>query len=164
MIKQYTGIKHNNMKTITISADAAEKALKEATGDTRKALNTLYGDQLKPKNITDRVKSFEDACGVLGISISDILSKYDTKDEAAYKKLKVIARALNEGWEPDWKNQNQPKYLPYFEHNGTAFSHSDYYYWSTDAHVGSRLYYKSFDLAIYAGKQFIDIYNDFLSL
>lgn len=58
----------------------------------------------KPKDdrpITERVKTYEDACAILG---KDPLEKFDeedlTKDEIAYIKLKTICEALNEGWSP----------------------------------------------------------------
>jgi hypothetical protein len=51
--------------------------------------------------ITERVKSYEDACEILG---KDPLKKFKegdlAKDEVAYIKLKTICEALNEGWTP----------------------------------------------------------------
>jgi len=30
-------------------------------------------------------------------------------------KMSIIVKALNEGWEPDWDNDNEPKYYPFEE-------------------------------------------------
>lgn len=119
-------------------------------------------DDTRP--IKDRVKTFDDA---LRISKENFLTSSEpTKDEIAYRKLKIIAEVLNEGWKPDWSNCNEYKYYPYFEAKKSGFGFSGTYcaYWSTGTTVGSRLCFKTRELAIYAGKQFEDIYNDFLTL
>ena len=122
-----------------------------------------------PKDITKRVKTYADACAVLGIEPMNeaVLAKLGfTKDEIAYRKLKTIAEALNEGWQPDWANSNEYKYWPWFVYNtaaaGLACAATDYTASDTSAAVGSRLCYKTRELAAYAGNQFEDIYNDFL--
>lgn len=68
-------------------------------------------DTLLP--ITERVKTYEDACHVLGFEPVDFYKlRYSSpidgsrcfleKDEVAYIKLKTIAAALNEGWKPQF--------------------------------------------------------------
>lgn len=108
------------------------------------------------QKITDRVKTFEDALEVLN------LSHLKNEHFHCVDKLKYIAQALNEGWTPDWQNSSQYKYVPYFRHNGKAFVYHVYYLWSAACSVGSRLCFKSAELAKYAGEQFIDLYNEFL--
>lgn len=122
-------------------------------------------------NITDQVKTFDDACRILGIdgniltgSLSDALAN-DADSVTAYTKLIIIARALNQGWVPDWSNSSQYKYVPWFKHkSGFGLSFYDYGGWYTNTGVGSRLCYKSKDLAEYAATQFADLYNDFLTI
>lgn len=122
----------------------------------------------KSKPITERVKTFEDACKELGISKIELGVTGLPDDEgsiAAYAQLIVIARALNEGWQPDWSNHNQYKYVPWFEHkSGFGLSFYGYDGWDTCAHVGSRLCFKTRELSEYAGKQFAALYNQFLSI
>ena len=122
-----------------------------------------------PKDITKRVKTYADACAVLGIEPMNeaVLAKLGfTKDEIAYRKLKTIAEALNEGWQPDWANSNEYKYWPWFVYNtaSAGFSRASTNYTAsyTNAGVSSRLCYKTRELAAYAGNQFEGIYNDFL--
>ena len=105
--------------------------------------------------ITDRVKTFSDACNVLEYAIPKSMHCVD--------KLKVIVEALNEGWKPDWQNSSQYKYVPYFTHNGTAFVFYGYYSWRSHTFVGSRLCFKSAELAEYCAVQFQDLYNEFLN-
>ncbi len=122
-----------------------------------------------PKDITLRVKTYADACAVLGVEpVNDeVLAKLGfTKDEIAYRKLKTIAEALNEGWVADFSDSSTYKYWPWFVYSGAsaglsyAYSHCTASY--TTADIGSRLCYKTRKLAAYAGSQFIDLYNDFL--
>lgn len=51
--------------------------------------------------ITERVKSYEDACNILGKDPIELLNGVNlAKDEIAYIKLKTICEVLNEGWTP----------------------------------------------------------------
>jgi hypothetical protein len=121
-----------------------------------------------PKDIAKRVKTYEDACAILGIEpLSERSKLFLTKDEIAYRKLKTIAAALNEGWKPDWADDNhQMKYFPWFTCSGTqaipVCAYMSYSSTNTYTYLSSRLCFKTRELAAYAGKQFIDIYNDFL--
>lgn len=70
--------------------------------------------------ITERVKTFEDACKELGENhklvqqfkaIQEAIE--EDKEATAYFKLGIITAALNEGWEPDFTNDNEYRYYPY---------------------------------------------------
>ncbi len=140
-----------------------------------KTVSIAFGEKGKSKSAKaiDRIKSFEDACHELGMdpsgtlkieSSSDHLDEGDLKAAAAFLKLTIIARALNEGWKPDWSDGSQRKWYPWFEwKSGFGFSDSSYVNWNANATVGSRLCFKTEELATYAGQQFIDIYQDFLT-
>lgn len=134
-------------------------------------MNTLYtpkGKKQTTQSITERVKTFEDACEILGLDDVQIGVKgldEDTKSIEAYAKLTIIARALNEGWKPDWSDHSQYKYVAWFTHkSGLGLSYHDCDFWGSCTGVGSRLCFKSRELAEYAGKQFEDIYRDYLTL
>lgn len=62
-------------------------------------MTTVTFDHATAKKITDRIKTFLDACEALNISIDwfEEQTQFDSPDEKAYKKMKIIARALNEG-------------------------------------------------------------------
>lgn len=127
---------------------------------------TISGKPPVTGNITDRVKSFEDACNVLGIQEGELsLSGYllpEFKTMVAYAKLIIIARALNEGWIPNWKDDSQYKYYPWFDlSSGSGLRYRDYVGLYSSSAVGSRLCFKSRELAEYAGNQFLSIYTDF---
>jgi hypothetical protein len=109
------------------------------------------------------IKSFEDACRHLGIEPSTVISQNDTIDEAAYKKLKVVVDAINNGWKPDWSDHDQYKYFPWFEvlSSGSGFAFSGYGYYYSASSVGSRLCFESREKCLYAAEQFQSIYEDF---
>ena len=143
--------------------------------------------------VTERVKTFEDAVRELGDEhpfvkewhLGDGLSA----DLEAYLKLRIIAAALNEGWEPKFTT-DEYRYFPWFvlyteeEYNelsdedksrvvlrsfyysdsygGVAYVYARFDSSYTYSGYGSRLAFKNSDLAKYAGKQFIEIYADFV--
>lgn len=124
------------------------------------------------EKITDKVKSFEDACKHLGLNPNDLpvvymLPEKDRKSIIAFYKLTIIIRALNEGWEPDWSNWDKWKYYNWFyvEKGGDQRS-SGFRYNATGSDVTractvSRLCCGTYDDAGYIGKQFEDLYNDY---
>lgn len=150
-------------KKTKMSLDIATK-MYNGTDQQLKEFALLNFPELGAK-ITDKVKTYSDACKLLNIAEENFHAG-ETKDEIAYKKLKVIARALNEGWQPNWTDTNESKYYPWFKRSssGSGFSYHVYDFDRTLTHVGSRLVFSSRELATYAGQQFIDIYNDFLTL
>ena len=71
--------------------------------------------------ITERVKTFEDACKELGEdhklvkqfkAIENAIA--EDREAVAYFKLEIITAALNEGWKPDFTNDEEYRYFPYF--------------------------------------------------
>lgn len=166
-------------------------------------MHKVFGeDTFKPKDIMERVKTFEDACRELGEEHPFVRSyngytnnihennKNDT-DILAYLKLRIICAALNEGWEPQF-TEDEWRYYPWFwlytqkeindmdedektdrrlmstgeyqtGHAGLACAASSNApsIANACAAVGSRLCLKSDTLAVYCGKQFINIWADF---
>jgi hypothetical protein len=121
-------------------------------------------DYFQPES-HEEIKNFEDACVKLDIDPLSVSNESDTPDEAAYKKLKIIIKAINAGWEPDWNNSDQRKYWPYFIlSSGFGFSASDYGFGLTDTTVGSRLCFQSEEKCTYAANQFLGLYEEFLTI
>ena len=119
-------------------------------------------------DIKDKVKSFEDACKVLDITpsvpvVTGIPEKYQKPLIANYQ-LMVIAEALNEGWTPDWSNGEWDKWYPWFNMDNSSsagrFSFDAAAYQDSNSNVGSRLCFKSEELATYAGTQFLELYRE----
>lgn len=153
------------MKNIIITKSKNNFSVFAAIFGKKETINTL--------TITERVKSFEDACAELGIKsknffsgcVCDELTESDVKAIVAYAQLIIIARALNGVWKPNWEDANEYKYWPYFNmQSGVGFSFVGCAYWFAATAVGSRLCFKSREVALYAGKQFEELYKDYLLL
>lgn len=165
------------MKTIQLPETGVADAYKNGTAQERTFLERLLGgkDKLPALDITERVKTFEDALSILTVTDNQkILLDYNGIDAEmlaaqAFLKLSIIRKALNEGWEPDWDDSNEWKYYPWFWMNkkntaGSGFAFLDYDFDNSTSYVGSRLVFKSEKLAKYAGTQFIDIYRQIFIL
>lgn len=166
-------------------------------------MTKAFGEEaLKPQDIKERIKTFEDAVNAIGED-HPLVAQYKTINSAfkeadnnnlhlfAYTRLAIIAEALNEGWRPEY-TEDEYRYYPWFglytqeEYNdmndedkeccrfvgrsvnnayangGLVFAGA--YYGSADSYafIGSRLAFKSRELAIYCGKQFIEIWINYL--
>lgn len=158
-------------------------------------------DEQKVDNcpVTERIKTFTDACNALGDE-HPLVTQYRltagaykgdpmTEDFIAYLKLRIIVAALNEGWEPKFE-KGEYRYFPRFyfytkeeydklddEVKGRCVLRSGYYtnsYYGFDLTItyhdasysftcfGSRLAFRTRELAAYAGKQFTEEWADFM--
>lgn len=147
------------------------------------------------KDVRKRIKTFEDACREIGIDAEawnrDKISLGLEPDVLAFLKLRIIVKALNEGWEPQF-TEDECRYYPWFilytreEYNKldeeeksrvvcrssyNAFALGGVSYASagagssyTVANIGVRLAFKTSELAAYCGRQFLDIWADFVFL
>lgn len=160
-------------------------------------------DEKDNRPVTERIKTFEDACNELGeenalvqayrtAEFNTSGNQNDVSDVVAYLKLRVIAEALNEGWEPHFTT-DEPRWYPWFylytqeeidnmdeeekkklwlvggnSHNGAycglAYANSTNAWSYSSAHISARLAVKSDVLAKYFGQQFIDIWADYVAL
>lgn len=119
------------------------------------------------------VKTFEDACKALAIDPKalpqvSMLPAAQQKAIVAHYKLVIIAQALNDGWQPNWSDSSEYKYFPWFKVNATAKTPSGSGLsfgvcgtWITATDVGSRLCFKTRELAEYAGKKFKALYEQY---
>lgn len=164
------------------NVEAASDAVKEIINEDEDAnVFDFYTEEQEYTDICGRVKSYADACNVLGIAEMDekaMKASGFRPDEIARRKLETITEALNEGWRPDWNNTDEPKYYPWFyiRHHegkdadgkpyganaGLAYAHTYYAATYTDADLGSRLCFHERRTAAYAGDTFRDLYAQVL--
>nr|DAE73984.1 MAG TPA: hypothetical protein [Caudoviricetes sp.] len=173
---------------IYVDADGIDKSHDNHSG---------YDLFFKAKNITDRIKNFDDAYQELG-SNHPLCLEYekarlagiakDGSDLAAYLKLRIVVAALNEGWEPQF-TEDEYRYFPWFyfytkkeweelseedkcrvvgrslsyanASGGLVFACSGHASSYAYSYGGSRLAFRTRELAEYAGKQFIELYADY---
>jgi len=155
------------MKTLQITDTNARQMYKTATAEIKAMLEDTFGKEFFSGKIIDRIKTYEDACAELGESPVDenlLKTAGFTPDEIAYRKIKTITQALNEGWKPDWNDSNQHKWFPWYKLSSSGFVFYATVYSCSGARAGngSRLCFQSDELATYAGKQFIDLYKSFI--
>lgn len=186
------------MKTITIEVPDGTRAEWNKDG----LLALVKNEEQDNRPVTERIKTFEDACYELGED-NPLVQAYrsadfntsgnskDVLDVIAYLKLRIIAAALNEDWEPQF-TEDEYRWLPWFylyteeemkekseqwkkEHAlvlwcgdaisgarcGLACVYSDNAFSHSYAYIGARLAVKSEELAFYFGKQFSELWADF---
>lgn len=157
------------MKTLQISEQKARELYKSGSGELRSILEESFGKDFFSQKITDRVKTYEDACRELSMNPLDenkLMKLGLTKHDIAYQKLVTIAKSLNEGWVPDVCDNSVYRWYPWFVTNGSpssfAFSGSICDFAIADAGSGSRLCFKNKELSEYCGKQFIELWKQFI--
>ena len=168
---------NSDEKQIIIPVSKLRDAYKDADDDGKKIFRSLYGDELF-LNDYEKIKTFEDACKVTGEN-PDFINTFTLKHLKAYIKLCTIAKALNGSWKPDWANFDEYKFFPWFNIEkkyaslcvggadrgsdvGLSCLCSDSDVSCTYADCGGALASQSEEIAIYFGKQFIEIWKDYL--
>ena len=180
------------------NAIAAYNAADENTKQVLLSLLPELEEAIKPKDITERVKTFEDACRELGENHPFIMQyRYnynrtsfwgcntEATDLGAFLKLRIICAALNEGWEPQF-TENEERWYPWFtlwkgkelseksvewkagrhlvstcDYVGYTFAYSCHAPSDAAGNLGSYLCLKSEVLATYCGKQFVGLWAGF---
>lgn len=111
-------------KVIEVKVEDIKRVFDEANDNVRNCILNLFPQIKEDLQITDRVKTFEDACRELGEDHPFVLAYQNTnlcdpevaddnKDVLAYLKLRIITAALNEGWTPQLV-EDERRYFPYF--------------------------------------------------
>ncbi len=152
------------METLKLDKAEAKKQFKSAPEWFRQVLISTFGAGTFSEKITDRISTFENLCNETGTDPEDYNKLFGTLDENAYRRLKLAAKVLNEGWEPNWKDTNERKWFPIFSlSSGFGFSYSGYGYTDAYTYVGSRLCFKSEELSDFAAKTFLEDYKAYLT-
>ena len=180
------------MSEIKITTEKVREAYKKGNDCVKSVLHNLFGEDVcAPKNVMDRVKTFEDACIETGTDIQAFNEMTKNLDEhvVTYMKLSIIVKALNEDDKFPYFTKDEWRYYPYFwlytkdeyekmnakdreKISRVLFRSGSYAYssgcvavanaWydasSAKNYVGARLAFRNKELALYAGKQFIDLY------
>ena len=157
------------MKTLQFSVQKARELYRSGSKELKTVLEESFGKDFFSQDVTERVKTYLDACHELGREPLDekkLLELGLTEHDIAYQKLAIVTEALNEGQKLNVCNANVKRWYPWFKPNGFpssfAFNVSYCVYASTGAGCGSRLCLKSEKLSNYCGKQFIDLWKQFI--
>jgi hypothetical protein len=113
------------------------------------------------------IKTFKGACKTVGVS--DTLPDFSFAPEQHrqalidHYKLVIINQAINGDWKPDWNDNDQPKWFPWFNLEG-GFELSVVVYDYQCTFAGSRLCFFSSEAAKYAATQFHNLYKSYFTL
>lgn len=123
------------------------------------------------KNKFDKIKSLDDIINILGVNDIDVIhynnlildnaKKYDIAEYA----IILIVKVLNEGWVPNWNDNNQKKWYNWFRWQASTsrFVFGGTYCggWVARTGGGSRLCFREESLAAFAANRFSDFYNSY---
>lgn len=186
------------------------EAYKTASDSEKNLLRTMFpaisfepATEADMRPVTERVTNFDEAVEELSRRAStgdelasDLLNDYEnlhesaTPDLVAYIKLRIVVAALNDGWEPQFTQEEERWYvwhllwtadelsnksdewkrerhlMPVDDYRqegwaGFAFSYSNLAPSCTYTSLGSRLCFKDEPTARYAATTFIDLWADF---
>lgn len=147
-----------SIKTLEKQLDSKEKEVLKLRSDIKK-----LKDADKPKDITELVGSFEDACKLKKVKPASVYNtKTDTIDEIAYKRIKFTNAVLNEGHKFSMKPDESRYYVWFNISSGFVFLTTDYAAASADTSSASRLCLKTDRLARHSAKILINEYKDFI--
>ena len=146
-----------NIENAKAAFNTADESVKQVLLALLPELKEETAQKADNRPITERVKTFEDACRVLGdnhqlvsewTAVSEITNI--SPDLRAFFKLRIICAALNEGWEPRF-TEDEWRYYPWLllwtEEELSEKSEE----WKTDRHLISTGDYQTED---YAGLAF----------
>lgn len=105
------------MSEIKITTEKVREAYKKGNDCVKGVLQNLFGEEVcAPKNVMDRVKTFEDACIETGTDIQAFNEITKNLDEhvVTYMKLSIIVKALNEDDKFPYFTKEEWRYYPYF--------------------------------------------------
>lgn len=176
------------MKTVTIEIPDNKELVKE--GEVYKLVDIKPITE-RVKTFEDAVRILGEG-NELVREFNDFKEHTDflTGDVMAYIKLRIVVAALNEGWMPSFE-EDEYRWYPWFNlytdeevakmsevqkkrvllwgghsyagsYSGLACANSYYAWSSSGAGIGSRLALKSEELADYVGRQFIELYKEFM--
>lgn len=104
----------------------------------------------KQQSILKKIKSYEDACAILGKTPLTLEQFSFLGEQAQYlysvHRVATVIEAVNEGHQFDFDNYSEPKFYPWWylatpegKPAGSGFAYYAYGYTNTLANVGARL-------------------------
>ena len=139
------------MATVKIEESKILAAYKAADQDAKKLLEELYEGTIV-LNPLGKIKTVEDAFKHLGREIP-------TTD---HEIVCGVIEALNDGWKPNWDDSDEYKYYIWWNMQSSAFSVDTVDYRYSVSGVGSRLCFRSSELAEYCANQFKDLWRKYM--
>lgn len=115
----------------------------------------------------DKIKTLADVYAYKKVNPEDVLPRVNYCGNVDFTNACMLTEVLNEGWIPNWENDSELKYYPWFYMlaSGSGFRLvSVFDYACRGSYVSSRLVFRTEELARYAATQFIDVYKGFMTI
>lgn len=109
------------MKTLQLSEQKARELYRSGSKELKTVLEESFGEDFFSQDVTERVKTYLDACHELGREPLDekkLLELGLTEHDIAYQKLAIVTEALNGGQKLNVCDANVKRWYPWFEPNG----------------------------------------------
>ena len=143
-----------------------EREINECVTNYEEARKYLGGKPNADFSVTKKLQS-NNSLDLSGVAhLVDEMNPRHLKALAALNKLFTIAEAWNKAddFMPDFSNENQYKYFPWFVYDkdaaGFVYEHAHHTATNTNADFGSRLCFKTAKRARQFGEMFADLYNE----
>jgi hypothetical protein len=153
------------MATLTVDDKTAREIYPTAAPALKAILEDSYPKDFFKGKITDRIKTFEDACEYNNTNPNASKFIVGTRQQRHQERVAEITKALNEGWVPNY-DDGEYKYTPWFylDKPGFRFDDSGFTFTLSAAGGGSRFAFKTRELSDYAGRQFLQEYKNWMML
>ena len=141
---------------ITVPNSLINEAYEAASSDLRKRLKSIF--KIESSEELFDVTSYEELCKLRGIKVlteEDFKASRNPTKALAMEKIKTIEEIYNGEWKPNFKDDNQRKWYPYFVNNGSFLFYDSGCFCSFYGCVGL---YKDEKTSNFVGKTFMDIY------
>ncbi len=151
-------------ENLTITKEKALQIYDNSNASKQVLLEELFCKASFELSPMERIKTIDDILQSHGITREQFENTTVglTEDEKAYRLIKMLVETLNQGWIPNWDDSSEYKYFPLFETSSSGFRFGGCDYWFSTSTVSLCLAFKSRELAEYAGKQFTELYKQFM--
>lgn len=154
-------------ENININSDLIIKAYKEGNPTEKKLLEKLHPTLFKYEGYK-KINSLEAALKFFGLTKADVKITVGKKLQHELKRIQtgvyldLIADAIRNGREVDYRNKEQKKWRAWFTYNvpsGFGFSYTGYVSTRAGTGVGSRQEFLTSEEAEWFGTKFIDLHR-----
>lgn len=113
------------------------------------------------KEVKTKPETFEDIFLLNNTTWEKFKEQYKNIDKADRDNAveRLMVKAYNGDWTPNWNNSNEVKYYPYFKMSGDSFGFYFCYHWYTLSDVSSRFCFKNKEDLLDAVERFKEVYK-----
>lgn len=155
---------------VELPLEVVKKGFTAAISNNKTAVITIL-EEVFPDYVNNdplrKIKTWRDVLNAAGKEELEILPFKNPINKAqisinAVAKIQLISQVFNEDWIEDFNNSNQYKWFPWFQKAPGVWVFYRSYCYGSCSSLGFGFYFKSEEVSNYVGRQFIDIYKEYL--